>query len=110
MKGCLKSPGQRPPFRRTLSVCFEEQVCQQVFTADEWDRTPTEPARKLSYQDILELKEIQRSLPIADQPPDPISGKPPSRYLRTVPIGLLPLLPQECPTPMPTMDAPASAP
>ncbi|KAF8998116.1 hypothetical protein BDQ17DRAFT_1182436, partial [Cyathus striatus] len=97
------------------SVCFEEQVCQQVFTADEWDRTPTEPARKLSYQDILELKEIQRSLPIADQPPDPISGKPPSRYLRTVPIGLLPLLPQDlsrrdAPTPPPPQQERRSTP
>lgn len=61
--------------------------------ADEWDRTPTEPARNLSYQDLLELKEIQRTLPRADQPPDYLTGRSGSHYLKKVPIGLLPLLP-----------------
>ncbi len=41
----------------------------------------------------MELKEIQRSLPLANQPPDPILGRPGRQYLSTVPIGLLPLLP-----------------
>ncbi|KAH6887215.1 hypothetical protein BKA70DRAFT_97069 [Coprinopsis sp. MPI-PUGE-AT-0042] len=61
--------------------------------ADEWDRTPTEPARNLSYQDLLELKEIQRTLPRADQPADALTGRSGSHYLKKVPIGLLPLLP-----------------
>lgn len=43
---------------------------------------------------MLELKEIQRSLPRANQLPDPISGKKPSHFLSAVPIGLLPLLPE----------------
>lgn len=42
----------------------------------------------------MELKEIQRSLPLANQPPDPVSGRPGRQYLSAVPIGLLPLLPQ----------------
>ncbi|KAJ2917141.1 hypothetical protein MD484_g3323, partial [Candolleomyces efflorescens] len=76
-------------------VAFQAQAClETVFTADEWDRTPTEPSRKLSYQDLLELKEIQRSLPIADQPPDPLAGRAGRRYLSGVPIALVPLLPE----------------
>ena len=31
-------------------VAFCAQGSETVYTADEWDRTPTEPARKLSYQ------------------------------------------------------------
>ncbi|KAK0444723.1 hypothetical protein EV421DRAFT_1799247 [Armillaria borealis] len=30
-----------------------------ISIADEWDRTPSEPARSLSYQAMLELKAIQ---------------------------------------------------
>ncbi|KAF8159911.1 hypothetical protein B0H34DRAFT_422786 [Crassisporium funariophilum] len=67
-------------------------VLETVYTADEWDRTPTEPARKLSYQDLLELKEIQRSLPRANQPADYLSGRPSRHFLKGVPIGLLPLV------------------
>lgn len=98
MKGCLKwqhSPSPSPGIECTQShksVAFGAQICEQVYTADEWDRTPTEPARKLSYQDLLELKEIQRSLPHANQPADPLSGRAGSHYLSAVPIGLLPLL------------------
>ncbi|KAG6831786.1 hypothetical protein H0H87_003911 [Tephrocybe sp. NHM501043] len=95
MKGCLKtmSPGVSgcPPTMRK-SVAFGEEICEEVYFADVWDRTPTEPARKLTYQDLLELKEIQRSLPRANQLADPISGKPASHFLNQVPIGLLPLL------------------
>ncbi|KAG6918178.1 hypothetical protein DXG01_016163 [Tephrocybe rancida] len=95
MKGCLKSPIPSPglsdcPARK--SVAFGEEVCEEVHFADVWDRTPSEPARKLTYQDLLELKEIQRSLPRANQLADPISGKPASHFLNQVPIGLLPLL------------------
>ncbi|KAK7033934.1 hypothetical protein VNI00_012559 [Paramarasmius palmivorus] len=83
--------------------CFEE-----VFVADDWDRTPMEPAQPLSYKDILELKAIQRTLPRAQQLPDPYTGKKPSHFLSAVPIALLPLLPDNgCPssgasTPNPT--------
>ncbi|KDQ27045.1 hypothetical protein PLEOSDRAFT_168703 [Pleurotus ostreatus PC15] len=53
------------------------------------------------YRDMLELKEIQRSLPLADQPADPFTHKPGSQYLSHVPIKLLPLLPESssCTTP-----------
>ncbi|KAF9499357.1 hypothetical protein BDN71DRAFT_174702 [Pleurotus eryngii] len=121
MKGCLKyssctpmpSPGlpPAPPCTPTHSsdacqsrrkcVAFSMSALEEIYVADEWDRTPTEPARHLSYSDLLELKEIQRSLPLADQPADPFTHKPGSQYLSHVPIKLLPLLPESssCTTP-----------
>ncbi|KAF9074866.1 hypothetical protein BDP27DRAFT_1359111 [Rhodocollybia butyracea] len=63
-----------------------------------WDRTPTEPAGHLSYQDILELKAIQRTLPRAQQLPDMYTGKPAHHFLQHVPIGLLPLTDQSSPS------------
>jgi len=47
-----------------------------------------------THRDLLELKEIQRSLPRANQLDDPVSGKRASHFLSSVPIGLLPLLPE----------------
>ncbi|KAF9038220.1 hypothetical protein BJ165DRAFT_1314602, partial [Panaeolus papilionaceus] len=74
------------------TVAFGADGTEEVYVADEWDRTPMEPARKLTYQDILELKEIQRSLPRACQPPDLLgSGHRTRHYLSGVPVGLLPL-------------------
>ena len=92
---CLSLPGSgaSTPNSPRKSVLFHSESLEQVFMADEWDRTPTEPARNLSYQDLLELKEIQRTLPRADQPPDYLTGRSGSQYLKKVPIGLLPLLP-----------------
>ncbi|KAF9525937.1 hypothetical protein CPB83DRAFT_746222, partial [Crepidotus variabilis] len=99
MKGCLKLKSRSPSPGHTdeglhcrKCVAFGIQITEEVHFADEWDRTPTEPTRKLTYQDLLELKEIQRSLPHADQPGDPLTGKPAKHYLSAVPIGLLPLL------------------
>jgi hypothetical protein len=46
------------------------------------------------YRDILELKEIQRSLPSAQQEADPLCSRPQTQYLKTVPLALLPLLPE----------------
>ncbi|KNZ72536.1 hypothetical protein J132_02692 [Termitomyces sp. J132] len=100
MKGCLKS-SLASTARKTVAFGDEE-----VYFADEWDRTPTEPAGKLSYEELLELKEIQRSLPRAQQLPDPVSGKLPSYLLDQVPIGLLPLLPTAEPTPPPPAPKP----
>ncbi|KAG6876252.1 hypothetical protein C0993_004679 [Termitomyces sp. T159_Od127] len=62
----------------------------------------------MGWDDLLELKEIQRSLPRAQQLPDPVSGKPPSYILDHVPIGLLPLLP--APAPRAPQPAPPPAP
>lgn len=62
-------------------------------------------------RDLLELKEIQRSLPIADQPPDPLAGRAGRRYLTGVPIALVPLLPESDSTtsqPSPTTPTPTS--
>ncbi|KAF5362456.1 hypothetical protein D9756_002736 [Leucocoprinus leucothites] len=107
MKGCLKQSSRAPsptadhpsPSSAAKHVAFDPHSLEQVFFADEWDRTPAEPARNLSYQDILELKEIQRSLPRAIQPADLIGSRPASHYLSNVPIGLLPLLPESDNTP-----------
>ncbi|PPQ85234.1 hypothetical protein CVT25_010008 [Psilocybe cyanescens] len=60
------SPGVASPFyansnASTSSTCSAtssrkcvafgaEGALEEVYTADEWDRTPTEPARKLTYQ------------------------------------------------------------
>ncbi|KAF8889295.1 hypothetical protein BD779DRAFT_1671859 [Infundibulicybe gibba] len=93
MKGCLKSPALTPGSECLRKcVAFGAEGSEEIHTADEWDRTPMEPARHLSYRDLLELKEIQRSLPRANQLSDPVSGKPASHFLSAVPIGLLPLL------------------
>ncbi|KAG5653311.1 hypothetical protein H0H81_001182 [Sphagnurus paluster] len=99
MKGCLKSPMPSPGLECPRKhVDFGAEVSEEVHFADVWDRTPTEPARKLSYQDLLELKEIQRSLPRANQLADPLSGRPASHYLGNVPIRLVPLLPESSPS------------
>ncbi|KAH7905434.1 hypothetical protein BJ138DRAFT_773547 [Hygrophoropsis aurantiaca] len=97
MKSCLKaSPTQSGTCSPVTTdgdgkrVAFREHGTEEVFEADEWDRTPAEVAHRLSYEDILELKLILRSLPRAEQPHDPTS-RPGSVYLKHVPIPLLPL-------------------
>lgn len=108
MKGCLK-PSSRAPspaaeHGAVKHVAFGREGSEEIFVADEWDRTPTEPARHLSYQDLVELDEIQRSLPSAYPP-----AHPTSLYLSTVPVGLLPLLPHPDPV-LPPLPVPASTP
>ncbi|KAJ3750790.1 hypothetical protein DFH05DRAFT_1376329, partial [Lentinula detonsa] len=106
LKGCLKSPpptsnGSLTPrtrARKNVSFCAEEDGLEEVFIADVWDRTPTEPAGHLSYQDLLELKAIQRTLPRAQQLPDLFTGKPAQHFLQHVPISLLPLTDQSSPS------------
>ncbi|KAI0319674.1 hypothetical protein OF83DRAFT_1109145 [Amylostereum chailletii] len=117
MKSCLKHtppptrnstppPLSAPPTPSPITgpctlhkhVSFGASDDYEVYAADEWDRTPTDVTPKLTYQDMLELKEIQLSLPRADQLPDPFRSpysRPQTHYLRKVPIGLLPLLPPE---------------
>ena len=54
MKPCLKSP--LPRFcgkgaeKHLKTVDFGEEVLEEVYVADVWDRTPTEPTKKLTYQ------------------------------------------------------------
>ncbi|EGN95077.1 hypothetical protein SERLA73DRAFT_113838 [Serpula lacrymans var. lacrymans S7.3] len=111
IKSCLKTPtpprSASPTQGGKKTVVFSDEGTEEVYTADEWDRTPAEVAQRLSYQDILELKEIQRSLPKANQLPDPFSNRPHSQYLAKVPIGLLPLLPT---SPAPPRAAPPPPP
>ncbi|VDC03302.1 unnamed protein product [Peniophora sp. CBMAI 1063] len=120
-KSCLKNspsstpPRSRPPSphapgltRKCVSFCADDGP-STVWAADEWDRTPADVTAKLTYKDMLELKAIQNSLPRAEQPArDPYcpDGRQRVQVLRTVPLGLLPLLPAE---PVASTDSPASA-
>ncbi|KAL4062373.1 hypothetical protein V8B97DRAFT_1752822 [Scleroderma yunnanense] len=75
-------------------VVFSDEGTEQVYEADEWDRTPAEITQRLSYEDVLELKMLQRELPRAAQPVDAFSSKPFANvFLAHVPIPLLPLNP-----------------
>ncbi|KAL1748188.1 hypothetical protein HDZ31DRAFT_30269 [Schizophyllum fasciatum] len=105
MKSCLKLPtplpSPTPSGRSTPKKCvaFCEDSDFEVHDADDWDRTPMQPSKKLSYQEIIELKEITRGLPLADQPSCFVTGRPSQRRLSAVPITLLPLLPDSNTTP-----------
>ncbi|KAI0825714.1 hypothetical protein BC629DRAFT_17249 [Irpex lacteus] len=57
------SPLPTPSCRKTVS--FRDS--QEFFEADDWDRSPAPVAPKLGYQEILELKQIMKSLPRAPQ-------------------------------------------
>ncbi|KAG7093356.1 hypothetical protein E1B28_007037 [Marasmius oreades] len=96
-KGCLKSSRTSPKKEKEhphVAWCSEDEGLEHVYTADDWDRTAVEPAHQpLSDSDILELKAIQQTLPLAHQLPDPYTGKPGKQYLTRVPIVLLPLGP-----------------
>ncbi|KAH9921735.1 uncharacterized protein BXZ73DRAFT_91751 [Epithele typhae] len=59
--------------KKTVVFCPEEEL-EEVFIADEWDRTPSSMTPKLSYQDILELKQLRVGLPFS--PPQPTSRQP----------------------------------
>ena len=120
IKSCLKSSpshsGASTPssddsalFGSKKHVAFREDGTEEVYEADEWDRTPAE-IQRLSYEyvtrlfsplthsldsrDVLELKMLQRELPRAEQPIDALSSKPFANvFLSHVPIPLLPLNP-----------------
>ncbi|KAJ7230388.1 hypothetical protein GGX14DRAFT_384340 [Mycena pura] len=115
MRSCLKSPSipgsPDPGHCCRKNVAFGTEVAEEVHWADEWDRTPTEPCRQLSYQELLELKEIQQSLPHAAQPHDRFHPGARRQLLSTVPIGLLPLgVGADTCTPPSTPSTPSSPP
>ncbi|TBU41010.1 hypothetical protein BD309DRAFT_869119 [Dichomitus squalens] len=56
--------------RKTVSFCGGNEL-EEIFFADEWDRTPAAVTPKLSYQDILELKQLRINLPYSPPPPPP---------------------------------------
>ena len=66
-----------------LNFCFTHLLCHLLIPLISIPLLP---------RDLLELKEIQRSLPHANQPPDVITGRPGKQFLSAVPIVLLPLL------------------
>ncbi|RPD64046.1 hypothetical protein L226DRAFT_569539 [Lentinus tigrinus ALCF2SS1-7] len=71
--------------RKTVSFCSDDSL-EEVFFADEWDRTPAAVTPKLTYQDVLELKQLRINLPYTPPPPPPSSSKPPyplSRFAST---------------------------
>ncbi|KAI0718067.1 hypothetical protein C8T65DRAFT_737583 [Cerioporus squamosus] len=80
--------------RKTVSFCSDDEL-EQVFFVDEWDRTPAAMTPKLTYQDVLELKQLRVTLPYTPPPPPPrqpfttsapSSSKPPfpvSRFAST---------------------------
>ncbi|CAL1715314.1 unnamed protein product [Somion occarium] len=67
-------PDTRPSIRKAVSFCSEDEGLEEVFEADDWDRSPIPMTPRLSYQDILELKQLQLNLPRA--PPSPNYRQP----------------------------------
>ncbi|OSD05292.1 hypothetical protein PYCCODRAFT_1432451 [Trametes coccinea BRFM310] len=67
------STGSAGGGRKSVQFCPANEL-EEVFFADEWDRTPAAVTPKLSYQDILELKQLRISLPYS--PPPPTSRQP----------------------------------
>ncbi|KAH8116228.1 hypothetical protein DFH11DRAFT_1827785 [Phellopilus nigrolimitatus] len=89
----LAAPGQpcRPTCSRTVS--FLEKDADEVHIADDWDRSSVDVTPKLSYDDILELKQMQIAAARASARASKASGTS-SRILSHVPLTLLPLLPE----------------
>ncbi|KAH9933475.1 uncharacterized protein B0H18DRAFT_952006 [Fomitopsis serialis] len=96
MKSCLKSPsppyspypsappspGERPQLQKTVSFCADDDL-EEVFEVDEWDRSPAPVTPKLSYEDVLELKQLRLSLPRPAPPPtyrQPFTTSLPTAY------------------------------
>ncbi|KAL5531474.1 hypothetical protein ACEPAG_4351 [Sanghuangporus baumii] len=101
MKSCLKCHSDHPVPGPSIRQSTPRPKCthrvsfkceDEVHTADDWDRTPVDVAHKLSYEDILELKELQVAAAKACARASAASGVTP-KYLSNVPLGLLPLLP-----------------
>ncbi|KAJ7787221.1 hypothetical protein B0H14DRAFT_2954703, partial [Mycena olivaceomarginata] len=70
-----QNPPQNFPTSCVSSICYTPVVTSLFFY--------------FLYRELLELKEIQQSLPHASQPADPL--RPAKQLLSMVPIGLLPL-------------------
>ncbi|EJD07357.1 uncharacterized protein FOMMEDRAFT_16057 [Fomitiporia mediterranea MF3/22] len=81
----------RPQWKRNVS--FREKSEDEIHTADDWDRSPVDVAAKLTYGDILELKQMQVDTARDCARAQVAAGATP-RYLTNVPLGLLPLLPE----------------
>ncbi|KAJ7709042.1 hypothetical protein B0H17DRAFT_1174279 [Mycena rosella] len=94
MKSCLKGSSSIPssPGPKCVAFPIDAESFAEIHWADEWDRSPSEPARDLSFQELQELHEIQESLPHAPQPG--------AHILSTVAVKLLPLVaPPHSPSP-----------
>ncbi|KAF8441779.1 hypothetical protein L210DRAFT_3538235 [Boletus edulis BED1] len=70
------------------TCCLLADGTEEVYEADDWDRSPVPVAEKLTYGEMLELKALQCDLYLAPQPSTP-SAVP----LPRVPIPLLRLNP-----------------
>ncbi|KAG6370474.1 hypothetical protein JVT61DRAFT_11960 [Boletus reticuloceps] len=73
---------------KSKHVAFCADGTEEVYEADDWDRSPVPVAEKLTYGDMLELKALQRDLYLAPQP-----STPSAVLLPRVPIPLLRLNP-----------------
>ncbi|KLO08041.1 hypothetical protein SCHPADRAFT_1001191 [Schizopora paradoxa] len=101
MKSCLKqrdvaATSKRPCCSRTVS--FRGQDLDEIHPADDWDRSPVDVNTKLSYDDILELKQMQIEIRRAcarSQGND--AGQ---RPFLNIPIPILPLLPSTSAPPL----------
>ncbi|KAI0698338.1 hypothetical protein BC835DRAFT_663470 [Cytidiella melzeri] len=102
-----------PPLRKTVSFC---PALEEFFEADDWDRTPAPVAPKLCYQEILELKQIMKSLPRAPQypshrqhfttsMPQTSSHPPPSSCSSPFPISRFATMPSSLPSKWKNRDA-----
>ncbi|EKM50111.1 uncharacterized protein PHACADRAFT_264660 [Phanerochaete carnosa HHB-10118-sp] len=49
--------------QRRKSVAFCEVGEEDIFYADDWDRSPAAITQRLTYQDVYELKELRIALP-----------------------------------------------
>ncbi|KAI0955356.1 hypothetical protein AcW1_006963 [Taiwanofungus camphoratus] len=56
--------------QKRVSFC-EEEALEEVHEADEWDRSPAPVTPRLSYQDVLELKQLRLCLPRTAPCPTP---------------------------------------
>ncbi|KAK7687720.1 hypothetical protein QCA50_008936 [Cerrena zonata] len=63
--GSPRTESLAPSIRKMVSFCEDEEGLEEVHYADDWDRSPTPMTPRLSYQDILELKQLQLTLPRA---------------------------------------------
>ncbi|PSR80376.1 hypothetical protein PHLCEN_2v6761 [Hermanssonia centrifuga] len=79
MKSCLKRSTSAPEVlyqarpgvsgdaqskeQNRKSVSFSEDGEEEVFYAEDWDRSPAAVTQRLTYRDVYELKELRMALP-----------------------------------------------
>ncbi|KAI0793839.1 hypothetical protein C8Q74DRAFT_1215322 [Fomes fomentarius] len=103
--------------RKTVSFCSDDEL-EEVFWADEWDRSPAAVTPKLSYQFASTASHTPSKWKNRSEPQRPGIDPDILPYLDAVPIRLLPLLPQSlaqseppaAPDPHPQTPTPTASP